>query len=81
MNRTRLFSLALGTLGLALLLWLAYDASEVATTLGLDTILGEAGTALLGLAASGAMLLAATALPVRQWLARRRQVRRASSAA
>ena len=81
MNRSRFFSLALGTLGLALLFWLSYDASDVAITLGLDTVLGEAGVALLGLSASAAMLLAATAMSIRQRLARRRLARQEPSAA
>jgi hypothetical protein len=65
MNQTRLVSSVFAILGFSLLLWLSYDASDVALTLGLESTLGEAGVALLGLCASGAMLLVAAAIPLR----------------
>ena len=70
MNPNRLSSLVLSIFGLGLLLWLCYDASEVALTLGLETALGEAGVALLGLGASAVMLLVAAAIPFRARFAR-----------
>jgi len=65
MNQARLASLVFAVLGVSLLLWLSYDASAVALTLGLESNLGEAGVALLGLYTSSAMLLVAAVIPLR----------------
>ncbi len=74
-------SVALAILGLGLLLWISYDASHVALTLGLETALGEAGVALLGLCISAGMLLAAAAIPLRRLSARRSTISRIPSEA
>lgn len=77
MNRTLPLSLTLAAAALALFGWLAYDAGDVATTLGLSAVVGEGGTALGGLAVSLALLCLAVALPLRQ----RRLAARVTSAA
>jgi hypothetical protein len=66
MTRTTFSSLALAALGVALFGWLGYDASHVATTLGLNQSLGEAGVALAGLVVSAGLVIVAARLALRQ---------------
>lgn len=66
-------SVPLAILGLSLLLWLSYDASHVALTLGLETTLGEASVALFGLCTSVGMLMTAAAVSLRRRFAPQRR--------
>lgn len=66
MTRTTTLSLTLAATGLAVFGWIAYDAGDVATTLGLAASIGEAGTALAGLGLVATLLAMAIALPLRR---------------
>ena len=59
MTRNRLAGALLFSVGALLLAWIVVDASSVASTLGLTSILQEASVAVLGLVVSGACFVAA----------------------
>ena len=62
----RLFPLLLAGAGIALFVWVAYDAGDAAGQLGLLGSVGEAGVALGGMTLSGALLATAVALALRR---------------
>lgn len=62
MNRSRVVGVLVGSVGVGLLSWVLYDASHVASTLGLGGVVSEASVALLGLFLAGACFVGAAAV-------------------
>jgi len=62
MNKTKILGAVLLVIGLALLAWVLYDASDIVAKLGLEGVVGEAVVAMVALMIAALSLAGSAAL-------------------